>query len=61
MNRIVLLDKLKEHTKESIADLIMPTRQQSDSEKGSRPADVHLMRLPDSTAAQRKHPISSIR
>jgi hypothetical protein len=57
MNRIVLLDKLKEHTKESIADLIMPTRQQKgDSEKGSRPADVHLMRLPDSTAAQKKAP-----
>ena len=33
MNRIVLLDKLKEHTKESIADLIMPTEAKRRLEK----------------------------
>lgn len=57
MNRIILLEQLKKHTIKSVADLIMPTRmQKGDVEEGSRPADVFLMRLPDSKAAQKKAP-----
>lgn len=57
MNRVILLEKLKEHTVNSTADLILPTRmQKGDANEGSRPADVYLMRLSDSTAAQKKAP-----
>lgn len=57
MNRIILLEQLKKHTKESIKDIIMPTRKQKDDKaETSRSADVHLMRLPDSRAAQKKAP-----
>lgn len=57
MNRIILLEQLKKHTIESTADLIMPTRmQKGDKEELNRSADVFLMRLPDSKAAQKKAP-----
>lgn len=57
MNRVVLLEKLKEHSTENLKDLIMPTRmQRGDEAQGYRPADIHLMRLPDSTAALKKAP-----
>lgn len=57
MNRIALLEALRDYTKETVADLIMPTRQQKgDPEGGQRAADVHLMRLPDSSSATKKVP-----
>jgi len=57
VNRIALLEALRDHTKETVADLIMPTRQQKgDPEGGQRAADVHLMRLPDSSSATKKAP-----
>ncbi|MEG1513801.1 MAG: hypothetical protein RSD95_02835 [Clostridia bacterium] len=57
MNRIVLLEQLKAFTIEATKDLIMPTRMQKDDTKqGYRAADVHIMRLPDSTAAAKKTP-----
>ncbi len=57
MNRIVLLEQLTKHTEESIKDIIMPTRmQKGDTKEGYRAAEVHKMRLPDSSAAQKKAP-----
>ncbi|MGD9567524.1 MAG: hypothetical protein AB7V48_04280 [Sedimentibacter sp.] len=57
MNKIVLLEKLKEFTVEATKDIIMPTRmQKGDANKVNRAADIYLMRLPDSTAAQKKAP-----
>lgn len=57
MNRITLLEQLKKFTQEAVGDIIMPVRRQKgDAEQGSRAADIHLMRLPDSSAAQKKAP-----
>lgn len=57
MNRITLLEQFKKHTQESVNDIIMPVRiQKGDTEQTSRSAEVHLMRLPDSNAAQKKSP-----
>ena len=57
MTRIVLLECLRDFTKEATADLIMPTKmQKSDTEQGYRPADVYLMRLPDSSSATKRAP-----
>ena len=57
MNRITLLEQLKAFTKEAVGDIIMPVRKQKgDAEQGSRAADIHLMRLPDSSQAQKKAP-----
>ena len=57
MTRIVLLECLRDFTKEATADLIMPTRmQKGDTEQGYRPADVYLMRLPDSSSATKRAP-----
>ena len=57
MTRIVLLECLRDFTKEATADLIMPTKmQKSDIEQGYRPADVYLMRLPDSSSATKRAP-----
>jgi len=57
MNRIVLLEQLKEHSQEAVKDLIMPIRmQKGDKEQEYRAAEIYLMRLPDSTAAQKKAP-----
>lgn len=57
MNRIILLEQLRDFTNEAISDIIMPVRmQKGDTEQVSRAADVHRMRLPDSKAAQKKAP-----
>lgn len=57
MTRIILLERLRDFTKASTADLIMPVRlQKGDTEQTYRPADVYLMRLPDGTSAAKKAP-----
>lgn len=57
MTRLVLLERLRDLTKEATADIIMPTMmQQGDTEHLFRCAEVHLMRLPDSSAAKKKVP-----
>lgn len=57
MTRVILLEQLRSFTQSVTADLIMPTQmQEGDSEKNYRPADVFLMRLPDSRAAKKKAP-----
>lgn len=62
MTRIILLERLRDFTKEATADLIMPTRmQKGDTEQGYRPADVYLTRLPDGTSATKKAPMCCTR
>ncbi len=57
MNKVILLEQLKTLTTELVKDLIMPTRKQKgDEAEGRRAADIYLMRLPDSTSAQKKAP-----
>lgn len=57
MTRIILLERLRDFTREATADLIMPTRiQKADEKQGYRTADIYLMRLPDGTAATKKAP-----
>lgn len=57
MTNITLLEQLKLLTEETIKDVILPVRpQKGDLEQERRAADVHLMRLPDSTAATKKAP-----
>lgn len=57
MTNITLLEQLKLFTEETIKDIILPVRlQKGDTEQQMRAADVHLMRLPDSTAATKKAP-----
>ncbi|MEN6437023.1 MAG: hypothetical protein ABFD97_00400 [Syntrophobacter sp.] len=57
MNRIILLEKLRDLTMEETGDIIMPVRKQKgDPEQAYRAADVHLMRLPDSSVPQKKAP-----
>lgn len=57
MTRIILLEELKEATEAAVSELILPVAlQKSDSEQQYRAADVHLMRLPDSSAATKKCP-----
>lgn len=59
MNRITLLEQLRDISKTATGDLILPVREQKgDTEETikSRAADIHLMRLPDSGAAQKKAP-----
>lgn len=57
MNRIDLLEQLKALTAVETRDIILPVRlQKGDAEQQHRAADVHLMRLPDSSAAQKKAP-----
>jgi hypothetical protein len=57
MNRIILLEQLKSITKEETGNIIMPVRaQKGDPGQAYRAADIHLMRLPDSSAAQKKAP-----
>lgn len=48
---------MKSFTERAVNDLILPTRvQKGDTEQQHRPADIYLMRLGDSTAAQKKAP-----
>ena len=57
MNRAIFLEELKRFTLDATRDLLLPVRVQSAEEKPSeRPAEVHLMRLPDSEAAKKKEP-----
>jgi len=57
MTRIVLLEQLKTLTQDETADIIMPVRMQKDDAKQEyRAADVYLMRLTVSSAAQKKAP-----
>ena len=57
MTRLDLLGVLCDVTREATADIIMPSRvQKGDEEQIFRAADVHRMRLPDSSAAQKKAP-----
>lgn len=57
MTRIALLEQLREFTKAVTKDIIMPTMmEKGDAEKIERPAEVFLMRLPDSRAAKKKAP-----
>lgn len=57
MTRVMLLRALKDFTLDATRDLLLPVRVQSAEETPSeRPAEVHLMRLPDSSAAKKKAP-----
>ncbi len=57
MTAVILLEKLKAFTENATKDLIMPTKmQKGDTEQGYRAAEVHMMRLPDSSAATKKAP-----
>jgi hypothetical protein len=57
MNRITLLEQFKAFTVDKTHDIIMPVRTQKAGEaQGNRAADVYLMRLKDSSAAQKKAP-----
>lgn len=57
MTRVDLLEVLSVFTRETTADIIMPARvQKGDAEQTFRAADIHKMRLPDSSAAQKKAP-----
>ena len=57
MTRTALLEQLKDFSKAVTKDIILPTKmEKGDTEKTERPADVFLMRLPDSRAATKKAP-----
>ena len=57
MNRITLLEKLKEVTENAVKDLILPVApQKGDTELKYRAPDVYLMRLPDVNSAMKKVP-----
>lgn len=57
MTRIELLEQLREFTRESTSELIMPTApQKTDPTPQPRAADVFLTRLPDSRTATSKAP-----
>lgn len=52
-----LLYALKDFTETAVKDVILPTgHQKRDSGEGEAKATVYLMRLPDSTSAQKKAP-----
>lgn len=57
MNRVMLLEALKDFTECETRDLLLPTRVQKVGEKPAlRPPDVYRMRLPDSKSADKKAP-----
>lgn len=57
MNRVILLNRLKDFTLEATRELMLPVRVQSPEDGAvERRAEVHLMRLPDSKAAHKKAP-----
>lgn len=57
MTRVMLLRALKDFTLDATRDLLLPVRVQSaEEEPQERPAEVHLMRLPNSSAAKKKAP-----
>lgn len=57
MTRIDLLNVLCEETRKATGELIMPVKlQEGDDAPQFRAAEVHQMRLPDSSAAKKKAP-----
>jgi hypothetical protein len=57
MTRIALLEQLREETREAVKDLILPVKPQKEAPNPPpRAPAVHLMRLPDSAAAESKAP-----
>ena len=58
MTAIELLFQLKLFTEDAVSELLLPVRMQKDDDEPPppRPADVYLMRLPDSKAATKKAP-----
>lgn len=57
MNKVILLNRLKEFTEEATKDLLLPVKaDDGEHPKTTRLAQVHLMRLPDSRAAHKKAP-----
>lgn len=57
MTKVILLERLRDFTRDSTGEIIMPTApQKGEAEKQCRAAEVHLMRLPDSSAAKKKAP-----
>jgi hypothetical protein len=58
MTRIALLEELRGETVKAVKDLLLPVRRQKEDAQPppNRAAAVYLMRLPDSTAAQKKAP-----
>ena len=57
MTRNILLDSLSSFTNNSVKDIILPIKmQKGDTEQKYRAANVHKMRLSDSSAATKKAP-----
>jgi len=57
MTRLDFLEALSAFSKDAIKDLLLKVRiQQADEEPTRRPADVYMMRLPDSRKAEKKAP-----
>jgi hypothetical protein len=57
MTRVILLERLRDETRDAVKNLPLPVRKQAEGEiVVPRPAEVHLMRLPDSRAAKKKAP-----
>lgn len=58
MNKVILLEQLKLFTEEVTADLIMPVAPQKNdvTPPPDRAAEVHKMRLPNSSDAKKKAP-----
>lgn len=57
MNRIDLLHSLKAFSELATKDILMPVSvQKGDTKQRDRAAEVHLMRLPDSSSARKKAP-----
>ncbi|MCC8080170.1 MAG: hypothetical protein LUC98_02040 [Lachnospiraceae bacterium] len=57
MNKVFLLEALKDVTEKAVSDLILPTApQKTDDAPEARAPEVYLMRLPDSSAAKKKVP-----
>ena len=60
MNRIILLEQLRDFTKAATGDIILPVKEQKgDAGKASRAADIHLMRLPTVERRRKKRHTSS--
>lgn len=57
MTSVDLLQVLKSETQKAISDIVMPTKpQEGDRGTTSRPADIHLTRLPKSESWKKKAP-----
>lgn len=57
VTKTTLLEGIRDLSREATSDILLPVRIQSaDTEQQFRAADIYLMRLPDSAAAQKKAP-----